>query len=218
VIASTNNQLKIIRGKEMKKFLFTCGVLLPLLFSKSSYAIDAKDLNWFASLGYEFGGETYAAFEYLNSGIIENANANNGMLLNVGVNIPNNAAKTFETQLALGYKFGGPVGVKSGVVWNSNPIELTEYYRLGDWRTGLGLTYHFNTHFIGQSTGEREEVFRLNRTLGYLASMMYSPVAQNYAMELRYTYLRPTFVDTPEKIFTGKVNASVFGMALHYRF
>jgi hypothetical protein len=189
----------------MKVFLCRSAALLTLLFSVSSYAMDTSDVNWFASVGYELGGENYAQFENRSTGYIADAYANNGLLVSVGASIPNNAAKTFETQFAWGYKFGGPLAHKSGVIWNSNPIEITEYYRQGNWRTGLGLTYHVNTHFIGQSTGSPEEVFRLNRTLGYLGSVMYSPLAQNYAMELRYTRLTPTFADTPEKIFTGKV-------------
>lgn len=198
----------------MKKLIVTAAVLGGAFFSASSYAFDASDFNAYASLGYEFGGERYTKVTYVDSGITDNAYANEGWLVSLGASIPNNTAKTFETQLGIGIKFGGPSGDKSGVYWNSIPIEVIEYYRTGNWRTGLGLTYQVNSHVVAQSVNEASETLRLNNALGYLASLSYSPVAQNYAIEVRYTYLKQAPADFPDE----KLKASSFGMFLHYRF
>jgi hypothetical protein len=198
----------------MKKRIITSILVAGALFSTSSHALDAADFKGYASLGYELGGERYTKVTYVGTGITDNAYANEGWLVSLGASIPNNAAKTFETQLGIGIKFGGPSGDKSGVYWNSIPLEAIEYYRTGNWRTGLGLTYQVNSHVVAQSVNEAAETFRLNNSLGYLASMTYSPVAQNYAMEARYTYLKQAFADFPDE----KLKASSFGLLLHYRF
>jgi hypothetical protein len=198
----------------MKKYLVIGIALGAVFFSASSHALEVNDLSWFTSLGYEFGGERYSGVTYVGSGITENAYANNGWLATLGASFPNNVAKTFETQVSIGYKFGGPTGQRSGVIWNSNPIELMEYYRQSDWRAGVGLAYHINTQVIAQSVNQAAQTFRLDPALGYVASLSYSPVAQNYAMEVRYTYLKQSPADLPDL----KLKASVFGAALHYRF
>jgi hypothetical protein len=198
----------------MKKRIAAAIVLASAFFSAPSFAFDVSDFNAYASLGYEFGGERYTKVTYVDSGITDNAYANEGWLVSLGASIANNAAQTFETQLAIGIKFGGPSGDKSGVYWNSIPIEVIEYYRSGNWRTGLGLTYQVNSHVVAQSVNEAAETFHLNNALGYLASTTYSPVGQNYAMELRYTYLKQAPADFPDE----KLKASSFGAFLHYRF
>lgn len=198
----------------MKKLLFASAVLMSLFSSAPSYAFESTDLNWFAGLGYEFGGQRYSGGTYVGSGISENAYANEGWRVMFGASVPNNAAKTFETQFSLGYKFGGPNGERSGIIWNTLPVEVVEYYRQGHWRTGVGLVYHVDTHVDFQSVNQPTESFRVNNGLGYVASMVYTPVAHNYAMELRYTYLKQAFADSPD----DKLKASVFGAFLHYRF
>jgi hypothetical protein len=198
----------------MKKYLSVSAGLLSLFFSSQGLAADLSDLDWFTSLGYEFGGERYGKVIYVGTGITENAYANDGWRVTLGAHFPNNAAKTFETQMAIGIKFGGPNGDKSGIYWNSYPIELIEYYRQGNWRSGLGLASHVNTFVKAQSVNKPTETYRLNPALGYLASVVYTPVTQNYAMEARYTYLKQAFADAPDE----KIKASVFGLLLHYRF
>jgi hypothetical protein len=202
----------------MKKILIYSGALLAVMFSVSSSAIEFNELNGFAAVGYEFGGAKYVTGTYVPSGITENAYANDGLHLMLGASIPNNAAKTFDTQVAIGYKFGGPNGDRSGIVWNTIPLEIIEYYRQGDWRTGLGLSYHVNTRVIAQSINQPSETFRVDNGLGLVGSLVYAPTVQNYAMEVRYTYLRQTFSEAQDKIYDGSIKASVFGLFLHYRF
>jgi hypothetical protein len=203
----------------MKKILLSGVTLMTVFFSASIQAIEFNDLNWFTSLGYEFGGQKYATGTFINSGVTENAYANVGWHVALGAIVANNPSKTFETQVAIGYKTGGPYGDNSGLFWNAIPLELIEYYRQGDWRTGLGLTYNADTYVSAQSYQRPTQTFRLNGALGYLASVSYAPVAQNYAMELRYTFLKQGFADNSfDQTINGKLRASVFGAFLHYRF
>ncbi len=198
----------------MNKSVAKVCLLSALFFSLPSQALEMNDIHWFTSLGYEMGGEKYATGTYVPSGVTENAYANDGWHIAVGGMVPNNPEKTLETQFSIGYKFGGPNGNRSGIIWNSVPIELTQYYRQGNWRAGVGLAYHINTFVELQNANQASEIARVNNGLGYLASASYAPLGYNYAMELRYTYLRQTPADQPDL----NLRASVFGAALHYRF
>jgi hypothetical protein len=198
----------------MKMLFLSSALIVSAFCSTPSHAFEVADLHGYASLGYEFGGQRYTKVTYVGTGVVDNAYANEGWLVSLGASIPNNMAKTFETQLGIGIKFGGPNGDKSGVYWNSIPIEAIEYYRAANWRTGLGLSYQVDTHVVAQSVNQAAETFRLNNALGYLVSMSYAPVAQNYAMEARYMYLKQAPADFPDE----KLKASSFGMFLHYRF
>jgi hypothetical protein len=199
----------------MKTTLARTAVACAVFFPASGHALEWSDLNGFAGLGYEFGGETYARGTYAGSGIPANANVNEGLRLMVGASIANNAAKTFETQVSFGYKFGGPYGERSGITWNAMPLEVMEYYRSGDWRGGFGLAYHVDTHADFQGVDQPTQTFRVNNALGYVVSMTYAPPRYPYVVEGRYTIMRQGFADDPSR---EKFNASVFGMFLHYRF
>lgn len=156
------------------------GVLLLL----SAAAASAAELKGVVGIGLDFGGDVLLSGSYTDGSTWE-ARANQGFLLNGGVVV---VTGDFETQATVGYKFGGPSAKNGSVTFDVIPVELMEFYRAGNLRAGLGVSYHNSPKLVVAVPGYAGNgTYKFDNALGYVAQVGWAPSASPFSIDLRYT-------------------------------
>jgi hypothetical protein len=185
-----------------------------VLFVAACFATSAEGLEyqWVVSAGYDSGGDRVVQGTYTN-GITEGIYAGQGYAVNLGAVIYNNPEHSAETQVTVGYKFGGPIGTNGYTNWYALPIEVVQFYRPGeDVRAGLGVSYQTDVH-IKSDVDKVVNVLNFKPALGLLLDVGYSPPKAPYSMDVRYLKIRQKLQDF-EKSFDG----SLIGFYFQYRY
>jgi hypothetical protein len=150
--------------------------------------VQALDPRLELGLSYDVGGDKLGTALFTN-GNTRSVRANEGVMFTVGVAIPNDPAKQFETVASIGYKVGGPFAENGKLTFNTVPLTLMEFYRPGSVRIGLGLTYHISPKYTQDVPGNSGSV-NFSNTLGYIAQVGWAPTGRNFSVDLRYTAIR----------------------------
>ena len=108
--------------------------VMLLLVAATAQAVEFKGVVGF---GMDFGGDVLLSGTYTDGSTWE-AKANQGLVLNGGIVM---VTGSFETQATIGYKFGGPQAKNGSVTFDEMPIDLLEFYRTSNIRSGLGISY-----------------------------------------------------------------------------
>lgn len=168
----------MIKIYEVKSLLITCILLLGCV------TVQAVELKGVVGIGADFGGDVLLNGTYTNGSAWE-VKANQGLLFNGGVVL---VTGDFETQATIGYKFGGPQATNGSVTFSVMPVELMEFYRAGNIRAGLGLSYHSSPTlevsvpgFAGNGT------YIFNDVLGTAVQIGWAPAGKPISIDLRMT-------------------------------
>ena len=144
----------------------------------------AQAAQWFASAGYDTGGET-AITAWDGSGNTKSIKANEGVHVAIGALIRNDAQGQVETQISLGFKFKTLNFSNAKVSYRAYPLEVLEVFTLNNFRLGGGLTYHLNPKISGSGVFSDLDL-PIKNTLGLIAQAEYRLTPQVSA-GLRYT-------------------------------
>jgi hypothetical protein len=170
------------------------------------------EYQWIGSVGYDSGGDRVLQGTYTN-GITEGIYAGQGYAVNLGAVIYNNPQHTTETQVTIGYKFGGPIGTNGYTNWYAMPIEVLQFYRpWQDIRAGAGLSYQTDVH-IKSDVDKIVQVINFKPALGLLLDVGYTPPKAPYSMDLRYLKIKQKLKDSDQS-FDG----SLIGAYFQYRY
>jgi hypothetical protein len=120
----------IMNKDKVVKSLFFVGLLL------ASLTANAAEFKGVVGIGADFGGDVLLSGSYTNGSTWE-ARANQGLAFSGGAVM---VTGDFETQLTVGYKFGGPQASNGSVTFTVIPVELIEFYRARNIRAGLRLS------------------------------------------------------------------------------
>jgi hypothetical protein len=174
---------------------------------------ESQPIEWVIGLGMDFGGEELGKL-YYTDGSSASVKANNGVAINAGAIIPNGKNSPFSTQITLGYKLGGPRGEGGDVTWSAIPLEVIEYYRAGNLRTGLGISYQIRPQLsVSLPTSNYTDTY--NNAIGFIAQVGWAPVREHYSIDLRYTSIQFQLSGVQD---APMVNGSVVGLYTSYRF
>lgn len=174
---------------------------------------ESQPIEWIIGLGMDFGGEELGKL-YYTDGSSASVKANNGIAIYAGGTIANGRSSPFSTQITLGYKFGGPRGDGGDVTWSAIPLEVIEFYRASNLRTGLGISYQINPQLsVNLPASSYTDTY--NNAIGFIAQVGWTPVGEHYSIDLRYTSIKfqlSSVQDAP------MVDGSVVGLYASYRF
>jgi hypothetical protein len=94
----------------------------------------------------------------------------------------------FETQATVGYKFGGPQASNGSVTFTVIPVELIEFYRAGNIRAGLGLSYHSSPTLEVSVPGfSGNGTYNFNDVMGTVVQIGWAPAGGVFSIDLRMT-------------------------------
>ena len=155
-----------------------------LLLLLSAVCANAADLKGVVGIGMDFGGDVLLSGTYTNGSSWE-ARANQGLLLNAGVVV---VTGDFETQATVGYKFGGPTATNGSVTFDVVPVELMEFYRTGNIRAGLGVSYHNSPKLVVDVPGYGGNgTYKYDDAMGYVVQVGWAPAQSPFSVDMRYT-------------------------------
>jgi hypothetical protein len=155
-----------------------------LLLLLGAACANAAELKGVVGIGMDFGGDVLLSGSYTDGSTWE-ARANQGLLLNAGIVV---VTGEFETQATVGYKFGGPSAKNGSVTFDVIPVELMEFYRTGNIRAGLGISYHNSPKLVVDVPGYvGNGTYNFDNALGYVAQVGWAPSASPFSVDLRYT-------------------------------
>jgi len=187
------------------KYIVVTGMLS--LIALTSQAAEFKGV---VGLGLDFGGDVLLSGTYTDGSTWE-AKANQGIALNGGVVIVTGA---FETQLTVGYKFGGPQAKNGSITFDEMPIDLMEFYRTGNTRMGLGFTYLSSPKLVIDIPGTSSTT-KFDNAIGTVIQIGWAPEKAPYSIDLRYTMVK--FKQSGVANATD-VNGNVVGLYMSYFF
>ena len=192
-----------MKNSMMKTILVMAGLMGAL----QAHAIEGK---WLAGFGIEPGGDRLITVQTNNGS--SSTRANQGLSLNIGGVFPNNAEKTLETAVTIGFKFGGTVAKNGEALWTSVPIDLVQFYRADDVRFGLGGTFHVSNQVKVDIPG-LQTTANLDDAFGLIVQVGWAPKSANYSLDLRYTSIKYT-----RSGFSGNLEGSTAGVFGTVRF
>ena len=165
-----------------KRFIYIFAVMMAAFIS--SVPAQAATFRGVVGLGYDSGGDVLFRGIY-TSGSTWEVRANQGLLINGGVVM---ATGSFETQLTVGYKFGGPTATNGSVTFDVIPVEVMEFYRTSNVRMGLGLSYHNSPKVVVDVPGSSlNGTYKFDNAMGIVAQIGWAPVKSPFSIDLRYT-------------------------------
>jgi outer membrane biosynthesis protein TonB len=181
--------------------------------AQASVKKEVQAIEWIIGLGMDFGGEELGKL-YYTDGSSASVKANNGIAINAGAIIANGKNSPFSTQITLGYKFGGPRGDGGDVTWSAIPLEVIEYYRTNNIRTGLGISYQIRPQLsVNLPASSYTDTY--NNAIGFIAQIGWAPVREHYSVDLRYTSIKFQLSGVQD---APMVDGSVAGLYASYRF
>lgn len=171
-----------------KQMLFLRSLWVVAMLSAlalSAWPVQASELKGVAGIGLDFGGDTLATAVYRN-GTSSDVKADEGMVFNAGGVM---IIDQYETQLTIGYKFGGPIARNGSVTWNTVPVELIQFLRANNVRIGLGFCYQLNPKLVVDTPGS-SYTNEYDNALGTIAQIGWAPVDMPFSIDLRYTSIK----------------------------
>lgn len=190
--------------KTMSKYFLAAMVMLTAvsLHAVSAQAVEFKGV---VGMGLDVGGDTLVSVTYTD-GTTSDVKANSGFVFNAGVVM---VTGDFETQLTAGMKFDATKKASNGSAnFDVIPVELIEFYRAGDVRLGLGLSYHSSpTLKVDISGSSSNGTYKFKSAMGYVAQIGWAPRTGIYSIDLRHTSVNFTpdnFVGSKNE-FSGSV-------------
>lgn len=151
----------------------------------SALRVQAAEFKGVVGIGLDFGGDTLVTAVYTD-GSSTDVKANNGFVLNGGGVMIIDA---YETQVTVGYKFGGPAAKNGSITWDAVPVELIQFLRASNVRIGLGFSYHINPRLVIDIPGT-SQTYNFDNALGTIAQIGWSPVNMPFSIDLRYTAIK----------------------------
>ena len=167
---------------------------------------DMKSLYWTFSFGLDFGGDTMVTVIYTD-GHDNDIKAGELAYFNAGVIIPNGTSD-FETQFTIGWKFDKSSADNGDVSFDRFPIEMLEFYKLGRFRFGGGLTYHLNPSLDGDGVASAIEA-DFDDALGFVLQVDF--LFRQGSVGLKYTDIEYQ-VEGSEVDVDGNSIGIVFGL------
>jgi hypothetical protein len=176
----------------ISRFIRVIGIFGALA---ASSAVLAADVKMFGKAGIDLGGDTLVRVVF-EDGDTQDIDSNNGLFLGGGVSIRNDA-KTFETEIALTYKFQTISADNGELTWSRVPVDVLAFYLAEHVRVGGGLTYHMSPKLDGDGvvsgiSGEFEN------SLGYLVQVDWR-INESMSVGGRFTFLSYTIEGSSEK-------------------
>jgi len=146
-----------------------------------------KIFDFLVGAGLTYGGDEIAdvtVIDYDDDYSSQDVTAGGLIHLYTGINayIPDS---DFSIQTTIGYHVDGIFASNGSVAFTRYPLELIPYYNFNRIRIGLGLSYHINPEFSGESDaglGDRE----YDNALGLVASVEVK-LGSHFAVGLHYT-------------------------------
>lgn len=162
-------------------------------------------LAWVVEGAVEFGGDTVAKV-YFTNGSSQNIKTGQGVTLAAGGQYRASRKSPFAVTGTLGYKFVSSQDANSSLGIDRLTLELTGRYRYtpNGW-LGAGVVRHNNIKFDGGGLGPD---IRFEDATGLAAELGWRWIAVSYT-KIKYQAQAP---------FTGKANASNFGLIGTYAF
>lgn len=189
------------------KYLYIIAILL--MGSLYGVAVQAVEFKGVVGFGLDFGGDVLLSGSYAD-GSTWDVKANQGIALNGGVVLVTGA---FETQLTVGYKFGGPQAKNGSVTFDVVPVELMEFYRTSNLRMGLGITYLSTPKLVVDIPGT-STTYKFDNAVGTVVQIGWAPEKAPYSIDLRYTMAK-----LKQSVANAKdINANVAGIYMSYFF
>lgn len=165
------------------KYLLPAAMLsLTILASVSAQAAEYKGV---IGAGLDFGGDTLATAVYTD-GTTTDVKTNQGFTINGGAVM---IIAPYETQLTVGYKFGGPQAKNGSITWDVIPIEIIQFIRASNMRVGLGFSYHNNPKLVVDIPGTSSTV-KYDDALGTVVQVGWAPADLPFSIDLRYTAIK----------------------------
>lgn len=172
------------------------------LFNAQCYA---RDMKFLGAVGWDAAGGNQIPLTSNDS-----VSASRGLTLKIGLEMPNNEAKTFVTQFFLGYKTSHGVFEELGESFSDflasafglsdhryaqfkrYPIEVIEQYQFPErFRVGAGITYYLNPTVVCVETqsGGCSSISSIdfNNALGVLIQFSYA--WKTVELGVRYTFI-----------------------------
>ena len=174
----------------------------------------AENIKWVIGAGLDFGGDKLGTVFFTN-GDTADVRANQGVVLYAGAVIANGVDSPFETQLTIGYKFGGPSAKNGDVTWSSFPLEAIQLYRMNNFRMGLGLSYHMDPK-LDVSMPNANFTDHFDDALGVVLQAGWMPAEAPYSVDLRYTVIQYKYSLAPSGV--PDVDGNSLGLYGSYRF
>lgn len=173
----------------MYKYMVSLNSMIAVVMLSGStmvaVAAHAAELKGVAGVGFDFGGETLATGVYTDgTGAV--VKASNGMVFNAGGVM---IIDQYETQLTVGYKFGGPFAKNGSATWDTVPLEFIQFLRASNVRIGLGFSYHINPRLVVDRPGSSYTV-NYDNALGTNAQIGWAPMDMPVRIDLRYTSIK----------------------------
>lgn len=189
-----------------QSFIMKCLMVAAMLSITALNAATAQavELKGVVGLGFDFGGDTLLSGSYTDGSTWE-VKANQGLIFNGGMVI---VTGNFETQATVGYKFGGPTAKNGSITFDVVPVELIEFYRTGNVRMGLGLSYHSSPKLkVDVSGSALNGDYKFKDAMGYVAQIGWAPAKASYSVDLRYTTVKfvPGYANPAKSEYSGSV-------------
>ncbi len=147
--------------------------LLLMMFAGLASTAHAVDFMGMVGVGKDDGGERIYSGSY-TTGVSWDVQTNTGFLFRIGgaVNMG-----ILQTQFAAGYKKNGANATNGYAYFDTYPLELFEYIRIGSLRLGAGAIYHVNTKlkisgpgYTGPDTYEFDNAMGSAAEIGWIIS------------------------------------------------
>ncbi len=162
-------------------------IVVALLLSLAVSVAQGAELKGVFGFGVDFGGDTLISGTYTD-GSSWSVKANEGVALYGGVVM---VTGDFETQATLGYKWGGPNAKNGSITWSTVPVELMEFYRAGNVRTGAGFVYQTSPKLAVDVTGSPlNGTYNFNNAVGTVVQIGWAPRKSAVSLDLRYTAIK----------------------------
>lgn len=170
----------------------------------STVTAQAVEFRGVVGVGFDLGGDTLMSGTYSDGSSWE-VRANQGLIFNGGMVM---VTGNFETQATVGYKFGGPTAKNGSITFDVVPVELIEFYRAGNVRMGLGLSYHSSPKLKVDVSGSGVNGdYKFKDAMGYVAQIGWAPAKSSYSVDLRYTTVKfvPGYANPVKSEYSGSV-------------
>ena len=196
--------MKLING--MRNTLVAAALMLAVV---TAHAVEFRGVVGF---GMDFGGDVLLSGTYTDGSTWE-AKANQGLVLNGGVVM---VTGDFETQATIGYKFGGPQAKNGSVTFDEMPIDLLEFYRTSNIRTGLGISYLSSPKLVVDIPGNvKNGTYKFDNAIAYVAQIGWAPEKSPFSIDLRYTMVKFKQSGVAN---AQDINGNVVGLYMSYFF
>jgi len=155
--------------------------------SNSAFAVEVKPI---LGMGFDFGGEKLAEFQYEN-GDTSSVKSHEGLNLYGGLKIITH--QYLETNISVGWKFGSTEQAENGdAEFTRFPIEALFFLREGGHRIGGGISYHKSPKFSCEIDGICDFEAPFKDSLGYIFEYQYmlernEIMKAGYFLGFRYT-------------------------------